>query len=73
MQFYNTIKSNLKDSNWKMPRGVAQRNAALQWLRENLNADKDEGVVYFADDDNSYTLEIFEEVFLIITKIKYIY
>ncbi|XP_021918917.1 galactosylgalactosylxylosylprotein 3-beta-glucuronosyltransferase I isoform X2 [Zootermopsis nevadensis] len=46
-----------KESNWKKPRGVQQRNTALQWIRNNLKAD-DQGVIYFADDDNSYSLEM---------------
>ncbi|XP_065560007.1 galactosylgalactosylxylosylprotein 3-beta-glucuronosyltransferase P-like isoform X2 [Artemia franciscana] len=41
------------------PRGVSNRNAALQWLRSNNIT---EGVIYFADDDNSYDLELFEEI-----------
>lgn len=51
-----------QESNWKKPRGVLQRNTALQWIRNNLKADVDRGVIYFADDDNSYSLEIFDEV-----------
>lgn len=51
-----------KESNWKKPRGVLQRNTALQWIRNNLKADVDRGVIYFADDDNSYSLEIFDEM-----------
>ena len=43
-------------------RGVPQRNAALKWLRENAEYD---GVVYFADDDNTYDVRIFEEVRLV--------
>ena len=43
-------------------RGVPQRNAALKWLRENAEHD---GVVYFADDDNTYDVRIFEEVKLV--------
>ncbi|GLH15505.1 Galactosylgalactosylxylosylprotein 3-beta-glucuronosyltransferase I [Gryllus bimaculatus] len=50
-----------KDPNWKKPRGVLQRNRALQWLRENLKP-KDKAVIYFADDDNVYSLELFDEV-----------
>lgn len=30
-------------------------------MRENTSADE-EGVIYFVDDDNTYTLEVFEEV-----------
>ncbi|KAK3913684.1 Galactosylgalactosylxylosylprotein 3-beta-glucuronosyltransferase P [Frankliniella fusca] len=40
------------------PKGVAQRNRALQWLRANATA----GVFYFADDDNTYDVAIFDEV-----------
>ena len=49
------------DPNWKKPRGVEQRNAALRWLRENLTP-SNKGVVYFADDDNTYSLKLFREV-----------
>uniref|UniRef100_A0A914I2X9 Galactosylgalactosylxylosylprotein 3-beta-glucuronosyltransferase n=1 Tax=Globodera rostochiensis TaxID=31243 RepID=A0A914I2X9_GLORO len=34
----------------KFPKGVQQRNAALNWLRENM-AQQKRGVVYFGDDD----------------------
>lgn len=40
------------------PRGVSNRNRGLEWIRANAT----DGVLYFADDDNSYDLEIFEEV-----------
>ena len=36
-----------------------KRRAALSWIREHGS---DEGVVYFADDDNSYDTRIFEEI-----------
>eukprot|EP00897_Mesotaenium_endlicherianum_P011014 jgi/Mesen1/9941/ME000705S09080 len=39
-------------------RGVAQRNAALQYIEENQIA----GVVYFADDDNLYSPQLFAEI-----------
>ncbi|KAM3920071.1 galactosylgalactosylxylosylprotein 3-beta-glucuronosyltransferase 3 [Leptodactylus fuscus] len=53
----------LKDSdpNWLKPRGVEQRNEALRWLRENRSS-KDRGVVYFADDDNTYSIKLFMEM-----------
>ena len=51
----------LQDPQWKKPRGVKQRNAALQWLRTNADPRKP-AVVFFADDDNTYSLELFEEV-----------
>ncbi|XP_053545383.1 galactosylgalactosylxylosylprotein 3-beta-glucuronosyltransferase 1-like [Bombina bombina] len=44
-------------------RGTLQRNVGLSWLRETFYPDEaPEGVVYFADDDNTYSLEIFEEM-----------
>lgn len=49
------------DPNWKKPRGVEQRNTALQWLRENLKS-TDKGVVFFADDDNTYSVKLFREM-----------
>jgi len=33
----------------------------LAWLRANVKAEE-EGVVYFADDDNAYSLEVFDEM-----------
>ena len=51
-----------KDPNWLKPRGVLQRNVALDWIQRNLDPNRDQGVVYFADDDNTYDLEIFKEV-----------
>ncbi len=50
------------DPNWLKPRGVLQRNRALEWIRSELNPNEDAGVVYFADDDNTYSLQLFEEV-----------
>ncbi|CAN0309294.1 unnamed protein product [Lampetra fluviatilis] len=59
------------------PRGTFQRNEALRWLREtygNRSGSHDateesgldsralNGVVYFADDDNTYSMDIFEEL-----------
>ena len=46
----------------KHHRGVGQRNIALQWLRDNIDADKTPGAVYFMDDDNTYHTRIFDEV-----------
>uniref|UniRef100_A0A8C6SDU6 Galactosylgalactosylxylosylprotein 3-beta-glucuronosyltransferase n=1 Tax=Neogobius melanostomus TaxID=47308 RepID=A0A8C6SDU6_9GOBI len=44
-----------------MPRATEQRNAALTWLRTRRTK-HDAGVVFFADDDNTYSLELFDEV-----------
>ncbi|XP_065563047.1 galactosylgalactosylxylosylprotein 3-beta-glucuronosyltransferase I-like [Artemia franciscana] len=54
-------KLKLDQPQWKKPRGVIQRNAALEWIRQNAPHDA-QGVVYFADDDNVYSLELFEEM-----------
>jgi len=56
-------KMKLNDTmpNWKLPRGVLQRNAALNWIRINLPGPRD-GIVYFGDDDNTYDVRIFDEM-----------
>lgn len=55
------IRSDVKDP--RIPRGTVQRNLALRWLRDNFTANYSRpGVVYFADDDNTYSLEVFEEM-----------
>ncbi|XP_023824788.1 galactosylgalactosylxylosylprotein 3-beta-glucuronosyltransferase 1 [Salvelinus sp. IW2-2015] len=49
----------------RIPRGTMQRNLALRWLRETFssnNRHSQPGIVYFADDDNTYSLELFEEM-----------
>uniref|UniRef100_A0A452EZX0 Galactosylgalactosylxylosylprotein 3-beta-glucuronosyltransferase n=1 Tax=Capra hircus TaxID=9925 RepID=A0A452EZX0_CAPHI len=47
----------------RIPRGTMQRNLALRWLREAFPRNSSQpGVVYFADDDNTYSLELFEEM-----------
>lgn len=40
------------------PRGVSNRNKGIQWVRANAV----DGVLYFADDDNTYDLELFHEI-----------
>ncbi|XP_078718753.1 galactosylgalactosylxylosylprotein 3-beta-glucuronosyltransferase 2-like isoform X2 [Lampetra fluviatilis] len=44
------------------PRATEQRNEGLKWLRRNRAASRDRGVVFFADDDNTYSLELFHEI-----------
>ncbi|CAG2055174.1 unnamed protein product [Timema podura] len=41
-----------------VPRGVANRRAALGWIRKNIHS----GVLYFGDDDNTFDLELFDEI-----------
>ena len=43
-------------------KGLVQRNEAIQYVQEwhEKNGDED-GVVYFADDDNFYSLDLFRE------------
>ena len=49
------------DPNWLKPRGVQQRNVAIQHLTEQFKHDQN-GLVYFMDDDNTYTIEVFNEI-----------
>lgn len=51
-----------KDPRWKKHRGVEQRNAGLKWLRDHLKVNEDKGVVYFMDDDNTYSIKLFKEI-----------
>jgi len=46
----------------KHHRGVVQRNLGLQWLRDNVDFLKTPGTVYFMDDDNTYHVDIFDEI-----------
>lgn len=41
------------------PRGVANRRAALTWIR---HSNKKSGVLYFGDDDNTFDLKLFSEI-----------
>ncbi|OCT80580.1 galactosylgalactosylxylosylprotein 3-beta-glucuronosyltransferase 2 isoform X2 [Xenopus laevis] len=54
-----------------LPRATEQRNAGLAWLRQeyqqrpgphSAQAQDLPGVVFFADDDNTYSLELFHEM-----------
>ncbi|KAM4652017.1 galactosylgalactosylxylosylprotein 3-beta-glucuronosyltransferase 1-like [Discoglossus pictus] len=47
----------------KKAKGTLQRNLGLSWLRETFYlGEEPQGVVYFADDDNAYSLQLFEEM-----------
>lgn len=50
------------EPSWLHPKGIWQRNRALDWIRENLSDLDRDGVIYFADDDNTYDLELFSEM-----------
>ncbi|XP_020945150.1 galactosylgalactosylxylosylprotein 3-beta-glucuronosyltransferase 2 isoform X3 [Sus scrofa] len=46
-----------------LPRATEQRNAGLAWLRQRHgNQRAQPGVLFFADDDNTYSLELFQEL-----------
>ncbi|CAN0022766.1 galactosylgalactosylxylosylprotein 3-beta-glucuronosyltransferase 2-like [Lampetra fluviatilis] len=45
-----------------LPRASEQRNEALRWLRGEAARGPLPAVVYFADDDNTYSLELFHEM-----------
>ncbi|XP_058451464.1 galactosylgalactosylxylosylprotein 3-beta-glucuronosyltransferase I [Malaya genurostris] len=54
-----------KDPNWLKPRGVEQRNKALDWIRKHLaeSGGRDRhSVIYFMDDDNTYSTDLFIEM-----------
>ena len=57
----------------RMCRGVEQRNLALQWLRYSYKPGTIRAVIYFGDDDNSYDLQLFEEVSSFAHKYMYVY
>lgn len=49
----------------RKPRGVMQRNLALNYIRDILCTSGDfdsDGLVYFADDDNTYSIALFDEI-----------
>ncbi|XP_038844910.1 galactosylgalactosylxylosylprotein 3-beta-glucuronosyltransferase 1-like [Salvelinus namaycush] len=57
------LRGDMRDP--RIPRGTMQRNLALRWLRETFspnNSNSQPGIVYFADDDNTYSLDLFEEM-----------
>lgn len=57
------FKLKRKDASWMKPRGVEQRNKALAWVRENVKyTPSARSVVYFMDDDNTYSFLLFEEM-----------
>lgn len=56
-------KLKAKDPNWLKPRGVEQRNLALEWIRKRMaETPSRRSIVYFMDDDNSYSVQLFDEI-----------
>lgn len=51
-----------KDPHWSKPRGVEQRNTALAWIRKKIKTESRHSIVYFMDDDNTYSPELFKEM-----------
>ena len=47
------------DQNYK---GRVQRNLGLQWLRDNAGGSPVNGVIFIADDDNSYSPRLFDRM-----------
>jgi len=43
-------------------RGVSNRLRGLQWLRQTFSGSNQEGIIYFADDDNAYDIRVFKEM-----------
>ncbi|CAG7819880.1 unnamed protein product [Allacma fusca] len=62
VRFIHMIAPMPKDQQKKKvkARGVSNRNKGLEWIRENYVDTR--GVVYFADDDNTYDLRLFDEI-----------
>uniref|UniRef100_A0A6B2E814 Galactosylgalactosylxylosylprotein 3-beta-glucuronosyltransferase n=1 Tax=Phlebotomus kandelakii TaxID=1109342 RepID=A0A6B2E814_9DIPT len=59
----SNFKLGRNDPNWSKPRGVEQRNTALAWIRQHFREHpRHRGVVFFMDDDNIYSIELFHEM-----------
>ena len=55
------------DKDGNLPNGVSNRNAGLNFVLNHVKESGDNsGVIYFADDDNTYSSDIFEEVLFLI-------
>ncbi|CAG9583304.1 unnamed protein product [Danaus chrysippus] len=60
---YTHLNVKTQKSKLSTASGVEQRNIALNWLRDHLKKVEDKkGVVYFMDDDNTYSLKVFDEM-----------
>ncbi|XP_063420156.1 galactosylgalactosylxylosylprotein 3-beta-glucuronosyltransferase 2-like [Mytilus trossulus] len=61
VSFTYFAQSKRNETNNHQSKGTDQRNAALDWIMVNHNPSMP-AVIYFADDDNAYSLEIFEQM-----------
>lgn len=59
---YQHLTKNDTEMGYRHHRGSFQRNIAIKWIKDNVHNSND--VVYFADDDNSYKLTLFNEVYI---------
>lgn len=57
------FKLKRKDPSWIKPRGVEQRNKALDWVRKHVKySPESRSAIYFMDDDNTYSIDLFDEI-----------
>lgn len=57
------FKLKKKDPTWMKPRGVEQRNMGISWIRSNVKyTPNSRSVIYFMDDDNTYSIQLFDEM-----------
>jgi len=64
--FTAPMPESFKKKKGAKPRGVSNRNRGLEWLRANATS----GVFYFADDDNTYDIQLFEEASTVVLEIQ---
>lgn len=57
------LKLKQTDPHWSKPRGVEQRNTALDWVKQRIvESSPRRSIVYFMDDDNAYSVQLFKEM-----------
>ena len=75
MDFSGPMPEYYRKKPWyERPKGVSNRVAGLDWIYNYTKSIGDtSGVLYFADDDNTYDIRLFEEVISSITYIRDVY